>query len=415
MASVSASRSSASFSTSVAAPLARCWSTNSALAHRQVVVERDRPVLDELVARWLPMNPAAADDEGAHAAGHSRCARGGQTLPTLHLRARWRHDGRAAVAKGHFAAGGRKARYWALLVPLFGSGRARRALFTSRAVRQRRKSGPPSAAGRVLVQAGRRRGRGAVLGGADGALEFRRRAHARTRRGAARCHPLSEALEVSILGSRAPELAGWKVAREAEAGKVHASRLANPAPPAVTYDFTDHVDPRSLTCASRRRRAARSTAPSTPVLRSKAAGSGAADLPAARFACPGEPTHVFVGRDDHRGRADAPAALHLVAPARRRRRDGDARFASVPLGTKIHGHVGHGLAHRARPRRSAVHGSSVVVGGDRGGQRSSTTSGDFWKAFELPLGSARAGTRRRRVSRERARRGTHVCFEADSR
>ena len=97
----------------------------------------------------------------------------------------------------------------------------------------------------------------------------------------------AEMLEVSILGSRAPELEGWKSMREERKGKFTLRALQNPSPAAVTFDFTDHVEPSAAAV-----RVQKKTGPLecafTPNAALEGGGLGGPPLyPAARFVCPG--------------------------------------------------------------------------------------------------------------------------------
>jgi hypothetical protein len=90
------------------------------------------------------------------------------------------------------------------------------------------------------------------------------------------------------------------------------------------------------------------------------------------------------------------------------------RFRQVPLGSKIRGHVGMGWIIE---RDLAVPAFTVklVVGGEEVGTVVHET-GDFWKAFEIPLGPRVAqGTADVEFRVSAPGGGTHVCFEADSR
>src|SRR6185295_4811767 len=62
----------------------------------------------------------------------------------------------------------------------------------------------------------------------------------------------TQAIEVSTLGQTAPELAGWKVVKEAKHGSFRLRALANPAPPAITYVFGDHVAPDAMEASTER-------------------------------------------------------------------------------------------------------------------------------------------------------------------
>jgi hypothetical protein len=219
------------------------------------------------------------------------------------------------------------------------------------------------------------------------------------------------AIEVSTIGSRSPELGGWKVVRETKRGRFTLRELENPTPPTIKYVFTDHVHPESME-ASIDKRGARVPCPFTGAAAIEGGGLGGPPIyPASRFACSNEASHIFVGvtivddEEEHPRRciwAHPPGDGELVA-----------RFRSVPLGTKIHGHAGMGwLIDRGRatpPFTVRVLAGTTEVG------RVVHEPGEGWKGFEFPLGSL-AGTTADvefHVSAERG--GTHVCFEADSR
>ncbi|MBI3206567.1 MAG: hypothetical protein HYZ29_33830 [Myxococcales bacterium] len=51
------------------------------------------------------------------------------------------------------------------------------------------------------------------------------------------------AIEISAMGERAPELAGWRTVGEQNHGRFTVRTLENPAPEPVSFDFVDHVTP----------------------------------------------------------------------------------------------------------------------------------------------------------------------------
>jgi hypothetical protein len=222
----------------------------------------------------------------------------------------------------------------------------------------------------------------------------------------------AEALEVSILGQRAPELAGWKAAREERQGRFTVRTLQNPSPPQVTFDFTDHVDPTNSEVRIDRRAGSIDCAFSTTAPMESGGLGGPPVYPTSRFVCPGEPNHVFVGVtliDDEKQHprrciwAHPPGAdAELVT-----------KFRGAPLGTKIHGHVGADWFNE-RDLGTPNFTIKVVVAGSEVGTVLHR-AGDFWKPFELtlPQGTSDHADVEFRVSAPGA--GTHVCFEADSR
>jgi hypothetical protein len=221
----------------------------------------------------------------------------------------------------------------------------------------------------------------------------------------------AEAIEVSTLGQRAPELAGWKVIREAKHDAFTIRALANPSPPAVTYVFGDHVGPDAME-ASTEKGGVKVSCPFNPTSPIEGGGLGGPPIyPAARFACPGEPSHVFVGTtiiDDEL--AHPRRCIWASSPTGQG--ETVAHFRDVPLGTKIRGHAGMGWLIE-RDRAVPAFTIRVLVRGAEVG-RVVHEPGDFWKEFEVPLGAA-AGTTADVEFRVSSPGGMHACFEADSR
>jgi hypothetical protein len=306
----------------------------------------------------------------------------------------------------------RRARYFALLVPLFGLAELGAHFYFAR----RAPNAEEWSAVRPLVASWHKAGDAVViapywaepmarLAFGDELMPIRDVARPDVTR-------YTGALEVSILGGRAPELEGWKVAREERKGKFTLRAVQNPSPVNVTFDFTDHIDPSvAAVRVDRATGAAECTFSASAVVESGGLG-GAPVYPAARFACAGQPTHVFVGVtiiDDEKSHPRRCIWSHPPS-------DGElvTRFRDVPLGSKIHGHAGAGWLIE-RDRAVSPFTIKVLVAGQEVGQVVHQP-GDFWKGFELPL--AEPAARRTadvefRVSAPGG--GTHVCFEADSR
>jgi hypothetical protein len=220
-----------------------------------------------------------------------------------------------------------------------------------------------------------------------------------------------EALEVATLGSRSPELDGWKTVRETRRGSFTIRELSNPAVPTVTYDFTDHVDPQSadVSVAQGGNVTPCSFTTTAPVESGGLGGPPA--YPPSRFTCPGQPSQVFIGVtiiEDDRFRprrciwSHPPSSGELVV-----------RFKSVPLGSKLVGHTGM----RMIIVREGVNPDTirVTVGGEELGRAVHENEG-YWKPFEFPLG-AWAGKTADVDFRASADHGvgSPVCFEAESR
>ena len=319
-----------------------------------------------------------------------------------------------ALVKEHpVAQSGRKLRYLALLVPLFGLAELALHFYFAR----RAPDAEEWAAVRPLVASLHKSGDAVVvapywaepmarLAFGDELMPVRDVARPDVSR-------YKEALEVSILGRPAPELEGWKVAREERKGKFTLRAMQNPSPVNVTFDFTDHIDPSSA-AVHVDKTASRTDCNFNPNATVEGGGLGGPPIyPAARFVCPGEPVHVFVGVtviDDEK--AHPRRCIWSHPPG------GDAelvtRFRNVPLGSKIHGHAGAGWLIE-RDRAVPPFTIKVVVAGQEVG-RVRHEPGDFWKPFEVPLAEPSARQTADVEFRVSATGGgTHVCFEADSR
>ena len=208
-----------------------------------------------------------------------------------------------------------------------------------------------------------------------------------------------EALEVATLGSRSPELAGWKVVRETKHGSFTLRELSNPASPAVTYDFVDHIDAESADVRIVQG-ASEVTCSFTKSAAVESGGlGGTPTYPAARFTCPGQPSHVFVGvtiieDDKFRPRrciwSHPPAAGEMVT-----------RFKNVPLGTELRGHTG---MRWVIVRDGVNPGDDAGDGRRRRGRARGTRQGRILEGIRDAARSVGASHGRRRVSRERGAR-----------
>ncbi|WP_434048241.1 MULTISPECIES: hypothetical protein [Sorangium] len=218
------------------------------------------------------------------------------------------------------------------------------------------------------------------------------------------------AVEISVLGQRAEELAGFREERRQAHGRFVLRRLVNPSPARVVYDFVDNVAPSSADV--------RVTDPPAacrwnPRARIAAGGLGGhPTFPAERFECPGGP-FFNVGVTVIADEAFRPRRCIWSHPPR----DGAivTRFRDVPLGAVIRGHAGmYWIIERERSGAPVT--LSVRVNGEAVGE-ATHVDGDGWAAFEFPLG-AHAGAASAEVefavtSPDYTHR--HYCFEADTR
>lgn len=217
------------------------------------------------------------------------------------------------------------------------------------------------------------------------------------------------AIEVSILGSHAPVLAGWRSVAEQSAGRFRFRVLENPAPAKVLYDFVDHVDPGSMSAAA----GLQSSPCAWSDHASVATGGlfGPATFPRRRFQCPAGPA-TFVGvtvidDQDYRPRRCIWGAPPLSGPL-------VIHYPDVPIGTTIHGYAGDSW-FLFRDGLGAPVGMQVSIGGDVVGSVVHEDR-DGWKGFQIPTGK-HAG---RREDVEFTIQGVeagqrHFCFYADSR
>lgn len=220
----------------------------------------------------------------------------------------------------------------------------------------------------------------------------------------------AHALEVSILGERSPELAGWKEESRRAEGKFLLRRLANPTPAHVVYDFVDHARPPfadvrgtdpAVTCAW------------NPKARVAASGPfGHPVWPAERFECPGGDFFnvgvTVIGDEELRPRRclwSHPFTRGEIV----------TRFRHVPLGRTLRGHGGiYWIVEREK--RGAPVTLTVRVDGDTVGSVVHR-DGDGWALFELDLGR-HAGNADADVEfavSTPSNHERHFCYEADTR
>jgi hypothetical protein len=219
----------------------------------------------------------------------------------------------------------------------------------------------------------------------------------------------ARALEVSILGSDAPELRGFKLVDERRTGKLRLRVLENPAPAHPTFDFLAEVP--NATVADVRRDAETPCAFTTTARRSAGGLHGDPAFPAARHVCGGGEAH-FVGvtvveDSEWRGRrciwAEPTNGAELTI-----------RYHDVPLGRVVRGYATLPWWLERELRGAPVEMRILVNGEDIGSYVH--RDGDGWKRFEVPLG-AHAGTRADVEFRIHSRRShdRQFCFQADTR
>jgi hypothetical protein len=217
------------------------------------------------------------------------------------------------------------------------------------------------------------------------------------------------ALEVSIIGSTAPELRGWKLVEERRAGKLRLRVLENPAPAHPRFDFLDAVPNAAVADV---RRDGESPCSFTTTARRSAGGlHGDPAFPSARHMCGGGEAH-FVGvtvveDSEWRGRrciwAEPTNGAELAI-----------RYHDVPLGSVVRGYATLPWWVERELRGTPVE-MRILVNGEEAGAYVHR-DGDGWKRFEVPLG-VHAGTRADVEFRISSRRShdRQFCFQADTR
>jgi len=218
------------------------------------------------------------------------------------------------------------------------------------------------------------------------------------------------AVEVSIVGASAAELAGWKLVEERRSGKFRFRVLENPQPAAVLYDFVDHVE--DAIVFDRTPTGAEVPCKWNPSATRSAGGlHGDPAFPEERHECPGGSGHfvgVTVVEDEHwRGRR----CLWALPPNQATL---TIRFAGVPVGERIRGYATLPQWIEREGRGAPVE-MDVAVSGETIGTYIHR-DGDGWKGFDFPTGR-RAGSAADvefRVSSPRPR-DRQFCFQADTR
>ena len=187
----------------------------------------------------------------------------------------------------------------------------------------------------------------------------------------------SRAIEVSMLGKRAPELSGWHVAEEHEYGKFVLRVMTNPAPARLSFDFVeafgpDRVEVRQGTAPCRWNSHAHATAGGL---------FGHPTFPKRRFECMTGGSRlvgVTVIDDDQEYRP-----RRCIWPEPSNQGPIVLRFKDVPLGDRIHGYLGIpwvlGRDGIGAPVILEVRAAERSLG--RAVQRGERA----WEPFELPL------------------------------
>lgn len=217
----------------------------------------------------------------------------------------------------------------------------------------------------------------------------------------------ASAVEVSLLGKRRSELAGWVVADEREVPPFVVRRLDNPHPAPARFDFLEGLSPERVTVTAGGR--------PCPFRRGMAPRSGGLGghpyFGPDRFVCGGHP--VFnVSRTVIADERFAPKRCIWAHPPHA----GElvVTFDDVPLGQAIRGHAGLSWIIE-RERRGKPVTLRVMVDGNVVGELLHRDGEGFVPfAFDLGERAGKDGSVSFAVSSSDAR-DRHFCFEAISR
>ena len=221
----------------------------------------------------------------------------------------------------------------------------------------------------------------------------------------------ARAIEVSILGEHAPDLRGWRVAKEERHGKFTYRVLENPKPEQVSYDFVDHIRPEDLEVFELVGGEPRPCPWRTNAPVSNGGLGGNPTFPAQRFVC-ASGDWFFVGvtviDDQHEYRPRRCIWSHPPPGGTMR-----MRFKNVPLGGVIRGFAGLPWVLFRDGTGAPVELEARVAGASLGVYVHEDQDG--WAPFSFPTG--RAGQRGEVELEVRSAniQDCHYCFAADTR
>jgi hypothetical protein len=187
------------------------------------------------------------------------------------------------------------------------------------------------------------------------------------------------ALEIAILGQRAPELAGWELESEREAGKFSLRRYRNRNVVPVRYDFLAHVEPPDSSVAVERDGVGAPCPFSSNNKVTNGDLQGHPTFPKRRFVCSGG-EWAFVGRTVIEDQNYRPRACMWAHPPSRGALV--LRFGAVPIGASIRGYGGMPYIFERETHGTPVD-VTVSVGGEPVGSYRHV-DGEGWKGFEIP-------------------------------
>jgi hypothetical protein len=219
------------------------------------------------------------------------------------------------------------------------------------------------------------------------------------------------ALEISILGERAQELAGWQLEQERDVGRFQLRSWRNPAPAHVLYDFLAHLQPPELSVWVEAD-GKRSACPFGPAAVSNGDLHGHPTFPSPRFSCSPANEALFVAATVIEDQHYLPRRCIWAHPPKR----GSVRlrFEAVPLGVEIRGYAGMPWFFERESKGSDVR-LELFVAGERIGEYVHS-DGEGWKPFQFSTARFAGQTQTVELGVQSAKMWQRwFCFEAEAR
>lgn len=219
------------------------------------------------------------------------------------------------------------------------------------------------------------------------------------------------ALEISILGQRAPQLGGWQLEQERELGRFQLRSWKNPAPAHVRYDFLAHLQPPELGVWVQHEEQ-RTDCPYGPATVSNGDLHGHPTFPSPRFSCSTSNEALFVGATVIEDQRYLPRRCIWAHPPKR----GSVRlrFEGVPLGEEIRGYAGLPWFFERESKGSDIQ-LELHVAGERIGE-TVHRDGEGWKPFSFSTARFAGQSQAVEFHVQSARQWQRwFCFQAEAR
>ena len=219
------------------------------------------------------------------------------------------------------------------------------------------------------------------------------------------------AVEISLLGESAPEVAHWQQTEEQRAGRFVLRTWTNPHVQSVLYDFVTHLEPPDAN-AGVLQKGVLQPCPFTTAKVTNGDLHGHPTYPRQRFSCPGGGEWSFVGATVIEDQRYRPRRCIWAHPAKRGVLV--VRFDAVPISDQIRGYGGLPYFFERESKGSPVELTAYVGGEQVGTWRHA--DGEGWKPFEFS--TARFKGQRQPVEfRVQAKKVSRreFCFQADVR